>query len=85
MYRLDLKPSAARDLDRVQGTTWQRLKSALLALRDEPRPPGCIRLSGAESWRIRVGDWRVIYDIDDADQLITVLRVKHRRDAYRDL
>jgi mRNA interferase RelE/StbE len=85
MYRLELKPSAARDLDRVQGAIWQRIRSALLALRDEPRPPGCIKLSGVESWRIRVGDRRVIHDIDDANQLITVLRVKHRRDAYRDL
>jgi mRNA interferase RelE/StbE len=85
MYRLELKPSATKDLDRVQGTTWQRIKSALLALRNEPRPAGCIKLSGAESWRIRVTDWRVIYDIDDTKQLITVLRVKHRRDAYRDL
>ncbi len=84
MYRLKLKPSAEKDLDRLRGETWQRVKNALVALRNEPRPAGCIKLAGDEGWRIRVGDWRAIYDIDDAAQVVTVLRVKHRKDVYRD-
>ena len=57
---------------------------ALLALEDEPRPHSVTKLSGyANRWRIRVGDYRVIYQIDDQAQEVTVLRVAHRRKAYR--
>jgi mRNA interferase RelE/StbE len=83
VYRLLIKPSAEKDLDRLRGETWQWVKGALLALRENPRPPGCARLAGG-GWRIRIGEMRAIYDIDDGDQTVTVLRVKHRRDAYRD-
>ncbi len=83
MYRLELRPSAAKDLDRLRGETWERVKAALLALRNDPRPAGRLKLAGEGGWRIREGDWRVIYDSDDGAQLVTVLRVKHRRDAYR--
>lgn len=85
MYRLELRPSAARDLDRLRGETWERVKAALLELREDPRPAGCVKLTGGGGWRVRVGDWRAIYDIDDGAQVVTVLRVKHRRDVYRDL
>lgn len=85
MYRLELKPSAAKDLDRLPGETWQRVKAALTALRTDPRPAGCVKLAGGEGWRIRVGDWRALYDIDDGAQVVTILRVKHRRDVYRNL
>ena len=84
MYRLELRPSVEKDLDRLQGETWQRVKTALKDLREDPRPAGCVKLSGGEGWRIRVGDWRAIYDIDDGAQLVTVLRVKHRKDVYRE-
>jgi len=82
VYQLRLKPSAEKDLDRLQGELWQRTKEALLGLRTNPRPPGCVKLAGG-SWRIRIGDWRAIYDIDDTAQTVTVLRVKHRRDVYK--
>lgn len=84
MYRLDLRPSAEKDLDRLQGETWQRVKTALKDLRADPRPAGCVKLAGGEGWRIRIGDWRAIYDIDDGAHVVTVLRVKHRKDAYRE-
>ena len=84
MYRLELRPSAAKDLDRLRGEIFQRVKAALVALRNDPRPAGCIKLAGEGGWRIREGDWRVIYDIDDGAQVVTVLRVKHRKDAYRE-
>ena len=84
MYRLEMRPSAEKDLDRLQGETWQRVRTALKALRENPRPAGCVKLAGGEGWRIREGDWRAIYDIDDAAQVVTILRVKHRKDVYRD-
>jgi mRNA interferase RelE/StbE len=68
----------------LQGETWQRVKTALKGLREAPRPAGCVKLAGGEGWHIRIGDWRAIYDIDDGAQLVTVLRVKHRKDVYRE-
>jgi mRNA interferase RelE/StbE len=86
MYRLLLTNSARKDLDRLQGTTWGRVRDALLELRDQPRPPGCKKLRGGpQAYRIRIGDYRAIYDIDDDDSSITILRVRHRRDVYRGL
>jgi mRNA interferase RelE/StbE len=83
VHRLLTRPSAEKDLDRLRGEAWQRVKEALLALRENPRPPGCTRLAGG-GWRIRIGDMRAIYDVDDDGQTVTILRVKHRKDAYRD-
>jgi mRNA interferase RelE/StbE len=84
VYQIELKPSARKDLDRLTGDAWQRVREKLLGLRDDPRPPGCTKLTGSQNvWRVRVGDWRVIYDIDDAARLVTILRVNHRRDVYR--
>jgi mRNA interferase RelE/StbE len=73
-------------VDRLRGGTWERVRDALLALREEPRPKGCRKLrGGTDTYRIRVGDYRAVYDVDDGEQQITILRVRHRRDVYRDL
>jgi mRNA interferase RelE/StbE len=85
MYRLLIKPSAERDLDRLRGEMWQRVKEAILALRADPRPTGCKKLAGGKGWRIPIGDYRALYDIDDDAQTVTILRVRHRRDVYRNL
>ncbi|WP_374687126.1 type II toxin-antitoxin system RelE/ParE family toxin [Promineifilum sp.] len=84
MYRLRVKRSAEADLRRLAGPLFERVNERILALRDEPRPPGTRRLSGAvEGWRIRVGDYRVVYQIDDTEQIVTMVRVRHRREVYR--
>ena len=86
MYRLRLSSSGQRDLDRLQGSAWQRVRDALNALGQTPRPRGCLKLrGGGATYRIRIGDYRAIYDVDDAAQTVTVLRVKHRREAYKNL
>jgi len=86
VYRLLLGSSARKDLDRLRGGTWERVRDALLALREDPRPNGCRKLrGGTDTYRIGVGDYRAVYDVDDNQQQITVLRVGHRRDVYRDL
>jgi mRNA interferase RelE/StbE len=73
-------------VDRLRGGTWERVRDALLALREEPRPKGSRKLrGGTDTYRIRVGDYRAVYDVDDGEQQITILRVRHRRDVYRDL
>ena len=60
------------------------LNPAILALAENPRPPGCLKLSGEESlWRIRVGDYRVVYQVQDAVLLVLVVKLGHRREIYR--
>ena len=62
---------------------YQRMSDAIDALADNPRPPGCEKLSGREGYRIRVSEWRAIYRVDDRQQRVDVVRVAHRRDVYR--
>ncbi len=84
MYHLRLKRTAETDLRRLPKPLFERINERILALRKDPRPPGVRKLEGAlEGWRIRVGDYRVIYQIDDAAQIVTIVRVRHRRDVYR--
>jgi mRNA interferase RelE/StbE len=84
VYRLLLGPRAQKDLDRLMGDTWVRVREALVSLAGTPRPKGCVKLSTG-AWRIRVGEFRVLYDIDDKAKAMEVLRIKHRRDVYRGL
>ena len=84
MYRLRLKRTAEADLDRLPRPLFDRINEHILALREEPRPAGVRKLQGGvEGWRIRVGDYRVIYQIDDRARTVTIVRVRHRRDVYR--
>ncbi len=83
-YRLQIKRSAEVDLRRLAEPIFTRVNERILALRDDPRPTGVRKLQGQqEGWRIRVGDYRVLYLIDDTARLITIVRVRHRRDVYR--
>jgi mRNA interferase RelE/StbE len=84
MYRILLTGSARKDLDRLRGANWERVRDAIFALKDQPRPPGCRKLRGGyDTYRIRIGDYRALYDVDDEARAVTLLRVKHRRDVYR--
>jgi len=62
---------------------YEDVKGAMRALGEKPRPSGCKKLIGRDGWRIRVRDYRVVYEIDDARNVVTVLHVGHRRDVYR--
>ncbi|MBO1346276.1 MAG: type II toxin-antitoxin system RelE/ParE family toxin [Hormoscilla sp. GUM202] len=62
---------------------YARVRDAIFALAEDPRPPGCLKLTNREGWRIRVGDYRVIYEIDDTENIVTILDVDRRRDVYR--
>lgn len=83
MYRVDFLPAAQRDLKRIQGPLRARLVATIDSLRADPRPPGCRKLQGQPFWRIRVQDYRIIYQILDDQLLVTVIRVRHRRYVYR--
>jgi len=83
-YRLDIVPSAVRQLTALPRAAQVRLDRKLLALEKHPRPRGAVKLSGADDlYRVRVGDYRIIYRIDDRRRVVTVARIGHRRDVYR--
>ena len=82
-YSLEIKPSAARELDALDDAMFARFDRKILALAENPRPHGCKKLRGyKDQWRIRVGDWRVLYIIDDAAKRVSITRVAHRREVY---
>jgi mRNA interferase RelE/StbE len=83
-YRVELAPAAARQLRRLPPADAARLRGPILALGIEPRPPGATPLSGTPFWRLRIGDLRIVYGIDDGLRLVVVLRVARRNEAtYR--
>ena len=83
-YRIQILPSAARDLARLPRRDRERITAKIDGLATDPHPPGSKKLQGqANRWRIRVGDYRVIYDIDAGVLVLTVVKVGHRRDVYR--
>lgn len=83
-YHLDIKPAAERDMDRLPAGAQHRAAAKIDGLADNPRPPGSTKLAaGSATWRVRVGDYRVVYEVDDERQVVTITRVRHRRDVYR--
>ncbi len=82
-YQIVLAPSAARQLRKFDPDIRRRIQAVLELLAENPRPPAATQLvGGAGEWRVRTGDYRVIYEIDDGRLLILVLRMGHRRDVY---
>lgn len=84
-YRIELLDGKTRrQLDRVHEPDYSRIADAIPALADNPRPSGCRKLRDLDGWRIRVGDWRVIYHINDQESVVTVVEVRRwREDTYR--
>lgn len=82
-YSLLIKPSAAKELDGLPLRDRRRVVSRIRALAAGPRPVGVEKLSGQEKYRIRQGDYRILYLIDDAEVSVTVVRIAHRSQAYR--
>ena len=82
-YRLLIKPSAVKELEAVPGKDRRRLVARVRKLASEPRPPGSEKLSGHDLHRIRQGDSRVLYSVEDQALVVVVIKVGHRRDVYR--
>ena len=82
-YSITLAPSAARQLRKFDPDVRRRIQAALELLAVEPRPPAAIRLvGGSGEWRVRTGDYRIVYEIKDGQLLILVLPIVHRREIY---
>ena len=83
-YRITLAPAAARQLRKFDPQVCRRIQAALELLATEPRPPAATQLvGGSGEWRVRTGDYRIVYEIRDEELLVLVLRIGHRRDVYR--
>ncbi|MGH8363059.1 MAG: type II toxin-antitoxin system RelE family toxin [Gammaproteobacteria bacterium] len=83
-YSISLRPAANRDLKALPHQVKERIEIAIDQLMEQPRPPRVKKLVGYDNeWRLRIGDYRVLYIIDDSMQRITIARVAHRREAYR--
>ncbi|HYK05065.1 MAG TPA: type II toxin-antitoxin system RelE/ParE family toxin [Thermoanaerobaculia bacterium] len=84
-YKLVIKKSAAKELESIAGKKdRERITRRILALVDDPRPPGVEKLSGtSEKYRIRQGDFRILYEIQDAVLIVTVIKIANRKDVYR--
>ena len=84
MYEVYLERRAERDLKKLSAADFNRIVTRIKALADDPRPEGCRKITGSSSdWRIRIGEYRVIYEIDEKSWIVSVIRIRHRREVYR--
>jgi mRNA interferase RelE/StbE len=82
MYSLLILKIAQKELANLPVKVYQRIRTEIIELAKNPRPYGCKKLTGRDGWRIRVGDYRILYEIDDNLQKITILHIGHRKDIY---
>lgn len=84
MYEVYLEHAAERDLKRLADEIFQRIIAIISELSINPRPFGCRKIRGSRNdWRIRVGDYRIIYEIDEKEKQVRIMRVRYRKAAYR--
>lgn len=85
-YQLIITDRATRQLARLPKSDQRRIDRRIVSLTENPRPPGCVKIAGQENlWRVRVGDYRIVYAIDEKGRIVIVSMVGHRRDVYRNL
>ncbi|MBI3592422.1 MAG: type II toxin-antitoxin system RelE/ParE family toxin [Nitrospirae bacterium] len=84
MYKLAIKKSARKELDSLPEEIFLKIDRSILLLKENPFPyPQAKKLKGEDKCRLKVGDYRVVYSIDEERKIITIFRVRHRRDVYR--
>ncbi len=83
-YELLIKASAAKELEAVgRKSDRTRIVDKIYTLKDDPRPQGCEELTGQDRYRLRQGQFRILYVVDDGGRVVTVVKIGHRRDVYR--
>lgn len=82
-YQLKIIPKAQKDLDDLKRKDFNLIKERILSLSANPRPFGCKKLTDEEGYRIRAGDFRILYRIDDVSKSVIIYRIKLRKEAYR--
>ena len=83
MYKLNILRRAVKDIAKLPGKYPRRISQRIDALAQTPRPRGAKKLAGESGYRLRVVVYRILYDVDDDAQVVTIYRVKHRKEAYR--
>ncbi len=83
VYKIRIKTSATRELGKIPGKELQKIVTKIRLLSSNPRPRGCEKLSGAEKYRIRQGDYRIIYSIEDETLVIFVVKIGQRIEVYK--
>jgi mRNA interferase RelE/StbE len=82
-YKLQIKPSAVKELEVLPPKERQRIVTRIRKLATAPRPSGSEKLSGHQLYRVRQGSYRILYSVDDANLCLVVVKIGHRRDVYR--
>ena len=82
-YEISIKQSAEKELQHIPKRDLPRVIRHMIALSDEPRPRGCEKLSGQERYRIRQGDYRIVYTVDDKEKKDIVFKIGYRREIYK--
>lgn len=85
MYQIELRRKAQKVLDKLPKADFEAIIEDIKSLEDNPRPKGIEKIKSAGLWRIRQGDYRIVYSIDDSQKMVIVLRIGHRRDIYKSL
>ena len=83
MHEINIIPSARKDLDGLDKKVFTQIKNRIISLASNPRPSGSLKLTAEEGYRIRSGNHRILYRIDDKDKMIYIYRIKHRKESYR--
>ena len=82
-YKIQIKPSAVKEIKRLPAKDIKRIIDKIQSLAIEPRPQGCEKLSGQEKYRVRQGNYRIVYSIENTELVVYVVKIGHRRDVYK--
>jgi len=82
-YKITIKKSAAKELEDIAKKDLRKIIKRIQSLGQNPRPDGSQKLSGKEQYRVRPGDYRIVYSIEDQDRIIDIIKIGHRREIYR--
>ena len=82
-YRVIIPKPVLKQLDSLPNIIHDRIFEEAKKLEDNPRPPGCLKLTGRTAWRVKVGDYRIIYEINDQERVVMLVTIGHRKEVYR--
>jgi mRNA interferase RelE/StbE len=83
MYEIIIPKSAQKELDNINDIYYSRIFEKIIGLEKDPRPIGCLKLSNSEEYRIRVGTFRILYEINDKLKIVSIYKIEHRKEVYK--
>ena len=83
MYKIFILPQAQKDLNNFQFKIFDRIRNKISLLSQNPHPPGCLKLTANEGDRLRTGNYRILYRIDNKEKVVYIYRIKHRKEVYK--